>query len=73
MTTTSKKTLIICPEYPLPENSGSNIRTMNFVRFFMQFGPVDIAHYKILLKAEKANSIFLNRYFLESNDTTKRL
>ena len=68
-----KKTLIICPEYPLPENSGGNIRTMNFARFFMQFGPMDIAYYRILSKAENANPIFQNKYLLEPFDRSKRL
>jgi len=66
-----KKTLVICPEYPLPENSGANIRTMNFVRYFMQFGPIDIAYYRILSKTEKVNSIFLNKYLLEPTDISK--
>jgi glycosyltransferase involved in cell wall biosynthesis len=66
-----KKTLIICPEYPLPENSGSNIRTMNFARFFMQFGPIDIAYYRIISKEEKAIPIFLNKYLLELIDRSK--
>lgn len=68
-----KKTLIICPDYPLPENNGSNIRTMNFVRFFMQFGPVDIAYCRTLLKAEKSNSIFRNKYFLKPVNRSKGL
>ncbi len=66
-----KKTLIICPEYPLPENSGGNIRTMNFARFFMQFGPIDIAYSRLISKAEKANSIFQNKYLLEPIDRSK--
>ena len=39
-----KKTLLICPHYPLPETNGSNMRTMHFVRYFQQFGSVDIAY-----------------------------
>lgn len=34
--------LIVCNRYPLPENSGTNIRTMNFVRYFRQNGLVDM-------------------------------
>lgn len=39
-----KKILIICNKYPLPEDTGTNIRTMNFVRFFQSYGVIDIAH-----------------------------
>ena len=35
-----KKTLIICAKHPLPEDHGSSIRTMNFVRFFQNYGSV---------------------------------
>lgn len=37
-------TLIICPRYPLPELTGADMRTMHFVRYFRQLGPVDIAY-----------------------------
>ena len=41
---TTMKTLVVCPQYPLPETSGNNIRTMHFVRYLQGFGPVDIAY-----------------------------
>lgn len=40
------KTLIISPQYPLPENGGNRMRTMNFVRYFEQLGSVDLAWYQ---------------------------
>jgi len=55
-----KKTLLICGDYPLPEITGGNIRTMNFVRFFKKYGSVDIA-YSYLLPGAKAQEILFNR------------
>lgn len=40
-----KRTLIICPHFPLPETNGANMRTMHFVRYFEKLGPVDIAYF----------------------------
>lgn len=39
------KTLVIAHKYPLPENSGDRIRTMNFARYFSSTGRVDILYY----------------------------
>lgn len=39
-----KKTLLIVTHHPLPEASGSSMRTMHFVRFFAKLGPVDLAY-----------------------------
>lgn len=39
------KTLVITYTYPLPENGGEKIRTMNFVRYFKRLGNVDILFY----------------------------
>jgi polysaccharide biosynthesis protein PslH len=60
-----KKTLLICGHYPLPENIGSNIRTMNFVRFFLQYGTVDIAYSHISPEVQNGNPIFSHEYFLK--------
>jgi polysaccharide biosynthesis protein PslH len=59
-----KKTLFICTHYPLPENIGLNIRTMNFVHFFRHYGSVDMAYFQTLPGAQTRNSIFLNEYLL---------
>jgi glycosyltransferase involved in cell wall biosynthesis len=59
-----KKTLIICSHYPLPEHVGTNIRTMNFVRFFKQYGTVDIAYSHTLPGGKTGNSVFSNEYYL---------
>jgi glycosyltransferase involved in cell wall biosynthesis len=63
-----EKTLIICNHYPLPENDGANMRTMNFVRFFQGHGKVDIAYSRISPGAQTGNSIFSNEYFLRIKD-----
>lgn len=55
-----KKTLIISGHYPLPENSGYNIRTMNFVRFFKKQGPVDLVYSYM----QSSGSTFQNEYLL---------
>jgi len=52
-----KKTLLICGDYPLPEITGGNIRTMNFVRFFKKYGSVDIAYSYLLPGAEVGDPI----------------
>lgn len=38
------KSLVIATHYPLPEDSGMNIRTMNFVRALKNMGEVDLAY-----------------------------
>jgi len=40
----TSKSLIFSSLYPLPENIGTRMRTMNFVRFFMKSGEVDLAY-----------------------------
>lgn len=39
------KTLIVTHKYPLPENSGDRIRTMNFARYFSNSGRVDVLYF----------------------------
>jgi len=36
------KSLVVAPKYPLPEDNGAAMRTMNFVRYFHQLGDVDL-------------------------------
>lgn len=56
-----KKILIISGRYPLPEDNGSSIRTMNFVRFFEKQGHVDLVY-----SHTKSNeSYFQNEFFLK--------
>lgn len=66
-----KKTLLICGQYPLPENIGSNIRTMNFVRFFLKYGPVDIAYSYISPGSQSGNPIFSHEFSLKRRENPK--
>jgi polysaccharide biosynthesis protein PslH len=63
-----KKTLLICGDYPLPEITGGNIRTMNFVRCFEEYGSVDIVYSALLQGAESGNGTFANEYYLKKKD-----
>ena len=63
-----KKTLLICGQYPLPENSGTNIRTMNFVRFFLQYGSVDLVYSNLMQIVGVENSVFSHVYNLKIED-----
>jgi len=50
----------------LPEDVGTNIRTMNFVRFFQEYGPIDIAYSHIFSwKKGQTDSLFSSEIFLE--------
>ena len=68
-----KKTLIVCGEYPLPENNGSSIRTMNFLRFFKEHGPVDLAYSEGAKALEANNKTFRNEYPLRKVDYPERI
>jgi glycosyltransferase involved in cell wall biosynthesis len=63
-----KKTIIVCDYYPLPENSGGFIRTMNFARFFKKYGTVDIAYPDEDCGIKPGQSIFSNKYLLGRTD-----
>lgn len=52
------KCLVITDAYPVPEIGGHRIRTMNFVRFFSQYGDVDIAHYNDVSYSEGTSAYF---------------
>lgn len=65
-----KKILIICNKYPLPENTGTNIRTMNFVRFFQSLGDIDIAHLESGHRLE-AKHPFRHEYLLKLHHTPR--
>ena len=57
-----KKTLLICGHYPSPETIGTNMRTINFARFFRQFGTVDIAYFDLLPGEKVESPYFSNEY-----------
>lgn len=53
-------TLVISYEYPLPEIGGNRIRTMNLVRYFKQFGAVDIVYFQDCAASDPSGSVFRN-------------
>jgi glycosyltransferase involved in cell wall biosynthesis len=67
-----KKTLLVCGRYPLPEDHGSPIRTMNFVRFFLNHGSVDIAYSQISPGMRREESVFSKELFLKKRVLDRR-
>jgi polysaccharide biosynthesis protein PslH len=63
-----KRTLIICEYYPLPETTGSYIRTMNFVRFFRELGLVDIVYSYSGNDNNISKAIFSKEYLLKKKN-----
>ncbi len=59
------KTLIISVDYPWPENKGNRMRTMHFVRFFMERGEVDLMCYKSHAPSEPSESMFRKEHYIE--------
>ena len=66
-----KKTLLISNEHPLPEDHGSSIRTMNFVRFFKKYGIVDLAYSYKSNSNQVKNHTFSNEFFLEDKGASE--
>jgi polysaccharide biosynthesis protein PslH len=66
-----KKALIVCEFYPSPQNIGSSIRTLNFVRYFKSIGTVDIAYSGLLSGGVNGNPMFSNEYSLKKNSETR--
>lgn len=58
-------TLVISYQHPLPEIGGNLIRTMNLVRYFKQFGNVDIAYFQDGADSEGSMQIFRNEFFID--------
>jgi polysaccharide biosynthesis protein PslH len=63
-----KKTLLICHMYPFPEKYGAGMRTMNFARFFREYGTVDIAYSDTPAEGISENGIFLNEFHLKKKE-----
>ena len=66
-----KRTLLICNVYPLPEDHGNNMRTMNFVRFFKNYGTLDIVYFVKHIHNQVKHYTFLNEYFLKNENSSK--
>lgn len=66
------KTLVISYDYPLPENGGSRIRTMNFARFFEKLGDTDLLYYHHEGKKEEKGTPFKRSFFVDISDGKKQ-
>ena len=58
-------TLVISYQYPLPEIGGNRIRTMNFVRYFRQFGDVDIVSFQERAETACDESVFRQAFHID--------
>ena len=56
------RTLILSGSYPLPENIGSRMRTMNFVRYFKKYGDVDLLYLVRASKEIEESGMFRKEY-----------
>lgn len=63
-----RNSLIICNTYPLPENIGSSMRTMNYVRALSTIGQVEIAYTDISEQANNDEGIFSKKYHLDKEE-----
>ncbi len=64
ITMNRKKILVIDFIYPLPENIGRSMRTMNFVRYFKQIGTVDLLYFYPKPKGSIDTGVFSKEYFV---------
>ncbi len=58
--------LLICSIYPLPETSGTNIRTMHFVRALAKIGNLDLAFTNRVGLAQLPSSLVAREYHLKT-------
>ncbi|MDD2499240.1 MAG: glycosyltransferase [Geobacter sp.] len=66
------KTLVIASQYPLPENGGNRIRTMNFVRYFRKLGDVDLAWYQDSPEDTQPDPVFRRQFPLVRKEATRK-
>ena len=66
------KTLIYASLYPLPENIGTRMRTMNFVRFFNTLGAVDLVYHRTGSEDQAGNGPFRNEFMIEKLDVPEK-
>jgi polysaccharide biosynthesis protein PslH len=60
------RTLIFSSLYPLPENIGTRMRTMNFVRFFRKRGEVDMAFLRAGHEDRTGDGLFRKEYWIRN-------
>lgn len=62
------KSLVVAPKYPLPEDNGAAMRTMNFVRYFHQLGDVDLLCEKEDNRLSVLESPFRKEFFINFSE-----
>jgi glycosyltransferase involved in cell wall biosynthesis len=56
--------LVISNGYPLPENSGAKIRTMNYVRVLKKIGRVELCYTSSFVQSQMNSNMFSKEYHL---------
>lgn len=65
------KTLVFSDLHPLPENIGTRMRTMNFVRFFNQLGEVDLVYHRTGPEKPAGPGPFRKEYRIEKRGASE--
>ena len=60
----TKRILIVDFMYPLPENIGRRMRTMNFFRFFREYGQVDLLYFYRESEEVEDKEVFHKEYYI---------
>ncbi|MBW4056652.1 MAG: glycosyltransferase [Proteobacteria bacterium] len=66
------RTLLITYNYPLPENGGDRIRTMNFVRYFKRLGNVDVLFFNETDQDVVTGAPFDNVFHVDTSEAWQR-
>ena len=67
------KTLIFSSLYPLPENIGTRMRTMNFVRFFKKLGEVDLVYFFAGYENHSGEGTFRKEFRIEKEGASEKI
>lgn len=65
------RTLVFSDLYPLPENIGTRMRTMNFVRFFKKLGEVDLVYHRTGAENSTGQGPFRYEYRIENRGVSE--
>lgn len=68
-----KKILLISYDFPLPEDHGSRMRTMNFVRFFQNYGTIDLVYKQGKSRDHTLENPFNREYLMEGDGKINRV
>jgi glycosyltransferase involved in cell wall biosynthesis len=65
------KTLVYSDLYPLPENIGTRMRTMNFVRYFKRLGEVDLVYHRTGSEKNAVQGPFRKEFRIEKRGVSE--